>query len=162
MASLSFSLRESDREDSTVFAKRNPIPDNFSENLSCGRLDFSRESACSLSHFPHDLSRENLSNPAASDFNIASNHFLDNNVSNDDTSFENSEPHSLQLLESCFLGEISATEFKVNADFDISSERSLFTDSSADVSTVCLTQLDDRETVSFLVHFEKQVDLLPG
>ena len=166
LASLSFSHRESDREDSTVFAERNAIPDNFSENKSCGSIEFSRESARSLSHFPHDLPRENLSNPAASDFNI-----LDNNVRTDDTSFENSEPHSLQLLESCFLGEISATEFKANADFDISSERSRFTDSSADVSTVCLTQLDDRETVSlasvnedatFLVHVEKQVDLLPG
>ena len=111
-----------------------------------------------------------MSNPAASDFNIAINQFLDNNVSADNTSFENSEPHSLQLLESCFLSEISATEFKANADFDISSERSPFTDSSADVSTVCLTQLDDRETVSLasvnedamFLDVEKQVDLLSG
>ena len=122
MASLSFSYRESDREDSTVFAERNPIPENFSENKSCGSIDISRKSARSLPHFPNDLSRENLSNPAASDFNIASNQILDNNVSDDDTSFQKSEPHSLQLLESCFLGEISATEFKANADFDISSE----------------------------------------
>ena len=50
---------------------------------------------------------------------------------------------------------------KLITDFNISSERSLFTDSSADVSTVSLTQLDDRETISlvsvnedatFLVH----------
>ena len=83
----------------------------------------------------------------------------------------NSEHHSLELLESCFLGEISITHFKANTDFNISSERSFFTDSSADVSTVYLTQLDDRETVSlvsvnedatFLVHVEKRVDLLPG
>ena len=170
LASLSFSQRESNREDSTVFTECNPIPDNFEENQSSGSVGFSGESARSLSHIPHDLSRENLSNPAASDFNIASNQFLDNNVNAIDTSFVNSEPHSLQLLES-FLGEISATEFKANADFDNSSERSFFTDSSADVSTVCLTQLDDRKTVTlasvnedatFLAHIEKQVDLLPG
>ena len=85
LASLSFSQRESNREDSTVFAGRNPIPDHFSENQSCGSVDFSGESASSLSHIPHDLSRENLSNRAASDFNIASNQFLDNSVNAVDT-----------------------------------------------------------------------------
>ena len=103
LASLSFNQRESNREDSTVFAEHNPIPDNFSENQSCGSVDFSRERARALPHIPHDLSRENLSNSAASDFNIASNQSLDNNVHAVDTSFVNSEPHSLQLLESCFL-----------------------------------------------------------
>ena len=51
MANLSFSHRESDREDSTVFAERNPIPDNFSDNQSCGSIDFSRESVFPVS-FP--------------------------------------------------------------------------------------------------------------
>ena len=171
LASLSFSQKESNGEVSTVFTERNPIPDTFSENQSSGSVDFSRESARSLPHVPHELSTANLSNSAASDFNIASNQFLDNNVDAVDTSFVNSEHHSLQLLESCFLGEISVTHFKANTDFNISSERSFFTDSSADVSTVCLTQLDDRETVSlvsvnedatFLVHVEKRVDLIPG
>ena len=117
------------------------------------------------------MSTANLSNSAASDFNIASNQFLDNHVDAVDTSFVNNEHHSLQLLESCFLGEISAAHFKANTDFNISSERSLFTDSSADVLTVYLTQLDDRETISlisvnedatFLVHVVNKVNLLPG
>ena len=64
LASLSFSQRESNREGSTVFAERNPIPDNFAENQCCGSVDFSRESARALPHVPHDLSRETLSNPA--------------------------------------------------------------------------------------------------
>ena len=171
LASISFSQRKSNRKDSTVFTEHNPIPDNFEENQSSRSVDFSRESARALPHVPHDLSRDNLSNSAASDFNIASNQFLDNNVDAVDTSFMNSEAHSLQLLESCFLGEFSATEFKANADFNISSERSFFTDSSADVLTVCLTQLDDREAVllvsvnddaTFLVQVETKVDLLPG
>ena len=171
LANLSFSQKESNGEDGTVFAERNPIPDTFNKNQSSESVDFSRESARSLPHVPHELSTANLSNSAASDFNIASNQFLDNHVDAVDTSFVNNEHHSLQLLESCFLGEISAAHFKANTDFNISSERDLFTDSSADVSTVYLTQLDDRETIwlvsvnedaTFLVHVVNKVDLIPG
>ena len=80
LASLSFSQKESNGEDSSVFTERNPIPDTFNENQSSRSVDFSRESAHSLPHVPHELSTDNLSNSAASDFNIASNQFLDNNV----------------------------------------------------------------------------------
>ena len=170
LASLSFSQKMSNGEEGTVFAERNPIPDILNKNQSSEGVDFSRESARSLPHAPHELSTANLSNSAASDFNIASNQFLDDHVDAVDTSFVNNEHHSLQLLESCFLGEILAAHFKANSDFNVSSERSLFADSSADVSTV-LTQLDDKETISlvsvnedatFLVHVVNKVNLIPG